>query len=345
VINKVKTFGRRLKNKLNRMLNNEKVESNNNITDINYGVDHYIYATSPHITHINTDDNIGEDGSNLTIMVLSCNRVQNTITLIESMEKYMPDFKGVLLIVDNNSDEEQLNILKVKAKKLLYKCEIVGFSENYGIAGGRQRAMDFVKTQWVMLLDNDIYFTTNPMKKLQKDISILGCHFINMPLMDETIEHIFTNGGNLYIDYRDADNIFVNSGSVFVQGKCEKNTEFNPSLSTFIYGGTSVVKKDTFLKCGGFDENMFIGFEDSDFSIRVFRSGYKIGNCGILALVHNHTVPKNNTDIEYEKSRFSNQRLKESAMYFEKKNKYKVWNPGIEEWINQRNKELNLENK
>lgn len=339
-MNNTNSVFRRVKNRLNRLLN-EKNKSDN-ITDINLGVDKYIYATSPYISCINENDNIGIDGVNLTIMILSCNRVDSTIVLLNSINTYIPNFKGTVLFADNNSNKEQLDILKNKIKEVPFKCEIVEFKENYGIAGGRQKAMEFVKTEWVMLIDNDIYFTTNPLIKLQKDISTLGCHFINMPLMDETEKEIFTNGGNLYIDYRDENNIFVNSGSVFSQCKCKKNTEFNPSLSTFIYGGTSVVKKETFLKCGGFDDNMFIGFEDSDFSIRVFRQGYKIGNCGILALVHNHGVPKDNSDIEYEKKRFSNVRLKESAMYFEKKNKFKVWNPGIEEWINKRNKELNL---
>lgn len=345
MLEKIKALIRRVRDKIYRLFKDEDLQNINNVTDVNYGVDKYIYATSPYIAHINKDDNIGEDGSNLTIMVLTCNRVENTVKLMESVKKHIPNFKGYLLFADNHSSEEQLEILKKKRDEMPFKCEIIEFSENLGIAGGRQLAMDYVKTEWVMLLDNDIYFTTNPLKKLQKDISVLGCHFINMPLMTETEKNIFTNGGNLYIDYRDKDNIFLNSGSVFVQGKCTKNTEFEPSLSTFIYGGTSVVKKETFLKCGGFDSNMFIGFEDADFSIRVFREGYKIGNCGILALVHNHSVPKDNNDIEYEKKRFSNVRLKESAEYFEQKNKFKVWNPAIEEWINQRNEELELKDK
>ena len=345
MVNKIMRFIRKASDRINRSLNIKLLDEGINITKLNDGVDKYIYATSPYIVHINSGDNIGENGNNLTIMVLTCNRVENTIKLLESINKHIPNFKGYVLLADNGSSKEQLQILKSKRKEMPFRCEIIEFGENLGIAGGRQRAMDYVKTEWVMLLDNDIYFTTNPLKKLQKDISLLGCHFINMPLMTETEKNVFTNGGNLYIDYIDKDNIYVNSGSVFKQEECIKNTEFAPSLSTFIYGGTSVMKKETFLKCGGFDENMFIGFEDSDLSIRVFRAGYKVGNCGILALVHDHCTPKNNQDIEYEKKRFSNSKLKQSAEYFEKKNKYKVWNPSIEEWIKQRNDELKLEDK
>lgn len=335
MINKLKSMKKKITNKL----------SNRNINmQINSGVDEYIYATSPYITSINLDDNIGKYGANLTIMVLTCNRVNNTIDLINSMKSHFEKFDGTLMIVDNNSTKEQLQILKDELKNFKFKYEIVEFSENYGIAGGRQRAMEFVKTEWVMLLDNDIYFTTNPLSKISKDISLLGCHFLNMPLMNENVESIFTNGGNLYIEPLANKEIFLSSGSVFKQGKCKKNDEFEPSLSTFLYGGTSVIKKETFLKCGGFDDNMFIGFEDSDFSIRLFRAGYKIGNCGILALVHNHTASNNADDIEYEKKRFSNTKLRESALYFEKKNKYKVWNPEIENWIKQRNEELNVNN-
>lgn len=335
---------RKIKNILNRVkskiVNNRN--SKNNILDLNEGLNKYSYVTSSDMKYVYTDS-IGKYGEELSIMILSCNRVENTIKLIDSMQKYLINFKGKIVVVDNNSHKEQLDILKSYLSKCKITNKLVCFDDNYGIAGGRQKGMEHITTKWVMFLDNDIYVTTNFIDKLNNDILLLGCHFINMPLMDETEKSIFTNGGNFYINYVDEEHIYVGSGSSFYQGECEKNTKFNPSLSTFIYGGTSVMKVDTFMKLGGFDTNMFIGFEDSDLSIRVLRSGYKIGNCGILALVHDHSnAPKNQGDIQYEKERFSNEKLRESAMYFEKKNGFKVWSKDLEKWLEDKSKELEI---
>ena len=332
---------KKIKNILNKVKSKVLTEKRS-ILDLNNDLKKYSYITSDDMKYVYTDS-IGEFGEELSIMILSCNRVENTIKLIDSIQKYLINFKGEIVVVDNNSNDEQLEMIQDYLKSCKIKNSLVCFDENFGIAGGRQKGMEYITTKWVMFLDNDIYVTTDFVKKLNDDILLLGCHFINMPLMDETEKSIFTNGGNFYINYVDKEHIYVGSGSSFYQGDCEKNTKFEPSLSTFIYGGTSVMKVETFNKLGGFDTNMFIGFEDSDFSIRVLRNGYKIGNCGMLALVHDHSnAPKNSGDTEYEKTRFSNNRLRESAMYFEKKNGFKVWSRDLEKWLEDKNKELEL---
>lgn len=307
----------------------------------NAGIKSLIYGS--HNMHIllNNDQNIGEDGVDLTILVLSCNRSESTIKMMDSIKNYIFNFKGIFLIVDNGSNEEELLKLKEHMTKMPYKTEIVELKTNYGVAGGRNRGLKYVKTKWVMSLDNDIYLTMNPLNKLKTTISMLGCHFINLPLLDESASKIFVNGGHLYL-YNSNNNIHFGGGSLFECNICEPNTEFLPSLGTFIFGGAAVFKKETFDLCGGFDENMFVGFEDYDFSITVFQKGYKVGNLGLVCLVHDHKVPVNQFDVEYEKVRFSNDKLKDSAIYFEKKRGFKVWNDETEQWIKDKHEKLKI---
>ena len=40
------------------------------------------------------------------------------------------------------------------------------------------------------------------------------------------------------------------------------------------------MNRNTFFACGGYDENMFVGFEDTEFSVRLFQMGMK------LSLIH-----------------------------------------------------------
>lgn len=106
--------------------------------------------------------------------------------------------------------------------------------------------------------------------------------------------------------------------------------------------GASVLRKSTFIECGKFDEGMFVGFEDNDFSITAFKKGYKVATIGVLGLIHDHKKPENQNDLEYEKQRFSNVRLLKSARYFEKKHNFKIWNEVTENWLKEKEKELGI---
>ena len=145
----------------------------------------------------------------------------------------------------------------------------------------------------------------------------------------------------MYVDYND-DGIVIGGGSMFEQTQYNKDYKLLPTLSTFLFGGASVINKKTFLECGMFDDNMFIGFEDIDLSITIFNKGLKIGNCPKFSLVHNHIISTSKDSLKYEKVRFNQGILKDSALYFEKKRGFKVWNANVERWILERQKELNL---
>lgn len=62
-------------------------------------------------------DNIGINGENLTIAVLSMNRSALTIRLLKSIYQFLPDFGGKVLIGDNGSTQTELQILKSAAAK------------------------------------------------------------------------------------------------------------------------------------------------------------------------------------------------------------------------------------
>lgn len=108
-------------------------------------------------------------------------------------------------------------------------------------------------------------------------------------------------------------------------------------------GGAAVFRKDSFLALGGYDEGMFVGFEDTEFSLRLFRAGMKVGASDERAFVHDHPKPTNEDDKDYERARFARKRLEDSAQYFERKHGFKVWNSGVDTWLEQRERDLGLD--
>lgn len=285
--------------------------------------------------------NIGERGSDLTIAVLSMNRSSLTIRLMESIREHLPDFRGEFLIGDNGSHAEEKEMLRAAMKIMPYACRMVEFDKNYGVAGGRNRLFREVRTDWILSMDNDLYFVADPLDKIQKDLWALGCHFLTMPIRDEGKKGCSLYGGNLYIE--NLNGVSAGGGSAVIVPDIEMGKEYAPFLCTFLSGCAGVIQKKSFFAQGGFDEGMFVGFEDTEFSLRLYQSGMKVGACGFACVIHDHPKPENHSDIHYEKQRFSRNYLKESAEYFEKKHGFSVWNPMVDNWVEQRISELKLE--
>lgn len=285
--------------------------------------------------------NIGDLGENLTIAVLSLNRSQLTIRLMDSIEKHFSQFKGEFLVGDNGSCAEEKMKICDHFSEMSFRCRMVSFDKNYGVAGGRNRLFEEVKTEWIFSLDNDIYFINNPLEKIQQDIAQLGCHFLCMPLLNSNNQEVFIYGGHMFLDIED-DRIGIGGASAYTATHIDELGPHSPFLCTFLAGGCSIIKKKTFFQLNGYDEGMFVGFEDTEFSLRVFREGMKIGTCGIVSLIHDHVKPINDSDLHYEKQRFSNNKLYESALYFEKKHGYHIWSESTKNWIDQRKKDLGI---
>lgn len=315
----------------------------NNMTLVD-GIELSPYGTSKFHRILYTNNNIGKNAKNLTIVILTYNRVKSTIQLLESLTRIYPEYEGEILVLDNGSTEKNIKLLEEFISKSNLKINFIKSDINLGVAKGRNIAIKNVKTEWAMFLDNDIYFIKNIFPSIRNSIAQLGCNFLNLPLLDKDKKTLFSCGGNIFL-INTSDGIQIGCGSTFNQVEINEDKFDNPCIATFLFGGCSVVNVKKFIECGCFDENMKIGFEDIDFSIRLFNEGYKIGCCNKIGLVHNHEESKVKDDLEYEKIRFSSDILYSSAKYFEKKHNLKVWNEGTEKWLKQREKDLNINHK
>jgi len=286
-------------------------------------------------------------GENLTICLLNLNRVILSIKLISSIEFYFSEFKGDILIIDNGSSSTQLQLLKEYISTSSLSIRINELNNNHGVGRARNIAAKECKTDWIMFLDNDMYFTENPMPYIEETIQILGCNFINLPLINYDNKTIFALGGALFTSPL-KNSYFIGGGSNY---DFAKKTEYDsvyikdPFLSDFLFGGASVINRQEFLELGGFDHDMFVGFEDIDFSLRLYNKGIKIGNIRKFTLVHNHKPSSNIDDLEAEKKRFNNTIIKESADRFLTKNGLYVYDQNTETWLKDRQQQLNINNE
>ena len=280
--------------------------------------------------------NIGIDGSNLTISFLSFNRHNLSERLLRSMQLQIPGFKGEVLIIDNGSDKSTIKHLQKICALMPYKTKIIELGQNYGPGVGRNRTIPYVTTDWLMCLDNDIYFITNPFPQIQEDLAVFGAHFMSLPLLDSDKETNFALGAHIFLHYDGAD-LCIGNGGCFQKSFHKGNMD--AFFGSFLFGGACVFNKKTFEMLGGYDERLFVGFEDLDFSIQLFQSGFKILCSGFFALVHDQEIEsKEISSIEYRKIRYSRDSIYQSAKYLEAKYGFKVWTNSVMEYLDKQYK-------
>lgn len=321
------------------------------LSDLNDKLTYSITKTAYHYSNNTADLNkvskfkknsIDQSGSNLSIVLLSLNRVNLTIRLLSSIEYYIPNFKGEVLIIDNNSSISQKTILKEYITTCNSTVRLIELDKNLGVGNARNYAVGQTSKDWIMFLDNDMFFVAPPLLPIAETINTLGVNFLNLPLINYDNKTIFAVGGALFTWPMD-DTYFSGGGSCYNFKSDVEYTDINipePFLSDFLFGGACVLHRQEFLDIGGFDLEMFVGFEDIDFSLRLYKKGYKIGNLNKFVIVHNHKPSRNEDDIEAEKKRFNNSVIKDSALAFEKKNGLVVYDKHTEEWLRQKQNQL-----
>jgi GT2 family glycosyltransferase len=216
--------------------------------------------------------NIGAAGEHLTIAFLSLNRTHLAERLCKSIAEIIPQFKGEVLAVDNGSDAGELKRLREMLETMPFRSRLVELGRNFGVAGGRNKTIPYVATPWLMCLDDDIFFIANPLKRIQSDLARLGCKFLTLSFLGPDRKKLLTNGAVL--------NVVIENGETSVlcdsAYECGETHELDGSgfLSSMMCGGACVFEVETFRAAGQYDENIFVGFEDIDLSIRLFRGGY-----------------------------------------------------------------------
>ena len=258
-----------------------------------------------------------ENNCNLvSIIMLSFNRVEETMFSIENIYKHTK-VPFELILFDNNSDSEQLEQLRNFVKK--YEgITLVESEENLGCAGGRVKAAEFAKGDYYLFLDNDIVVTPYYLENLLNTINldkktIATCAKVIFP--DLTIQF---NGGTLVEDKNFYRFNLVDSFKLF----WDPSTTDNYMLCPWIPGGATLWKAK-YYKQFPIEPKMKGSFEDNEVSLRINKAGYHQRNCPKAIMIHYHINFRDLIYKEEEKrymsGRYNNERTISALRYFWKK--------------------------
>ena len=217
----------------------------------------------------------------ISIIIINYNVTDFLIKCLESI--YLLDIKipFEVLIIDNNSKDQEAVNLKVK-KLNKYNLNIHNFLENQGCAKAVNFGIKKSKGSIILLLNPDTYLDTNIVSVLSKylenynDIGIVGCKVKNPDgsYQISSKRHFPLIGFSLFKFFR-LEKLFSQNIYFRKYNYLDKSENILLEVDS-ISGSCMMFKRKLIDEIGYFDETFFLYFEDTDFCLRAQMKNYKI---------------------------------------------------------------------
>ncbi len=202
----------------------------------------------------------------VSIIVLNYNGKNDLEKCFESLHK-MNYQNFEILLVDNNSEDNSVQIIKDKYKKV----KIIELKKNYGFAEGNNKGMNQTKGEYIALLNMDTLVDPNWLTELVKAA--------------QKSEMVGIVGSKIYYYYDRKKKYFAGSSCDKYGNTSQISTNKNENelfikqertKTFFICGASMMFKRELYNKIKLFDPTYFMYWEDVDFSWRAWIFGYDV---------------------------------------------------------------------
>ncbi len=201
-----------------------------------------------------------------SIIILTYNSSKYIKNLIESIYEFNHEKDFEVLVVDNDSSDKTIEIVK----KFGSKVKIIETGANLGFAKGINYGAKKAIGEYLLFVNPDAEFKKGNIEQmvsvLEKDkkIGVVGGRLVNDKGINE----------------KSAGKFFGFFASILMAFGLDESfgIRFSPNVQVpvdFVSGGFMMVRSALFSEQSGFDENLFMYIEDMEFCYRVKRSGFR----------------------------------------------------------------------
>lgn len=200
-----------------------------------------------------------------SIIIVNYNTFELTKNCIQAIFKNFAQEKFEIILVDNNSSDQSVEKLQ---DIFGVKIKIIANKDNLGFGKANNQGAKSAKGKYLFFLNSDTMVTTNILELIKKEFEQNKELGIICPKL------VLEDGQEQDYAYGKFPKIINLVSNKFFNSKFEI---LNSKLFVdWVSGAAMIVRKDIFDKVDGFDENIFMYFEDIDLCKRIKDLGYKI---------------------------------------------------------------------
>jgi len=236
----------------------------------------------------------------VSIIILNWNGWQDTLECFDSLVKITyPNYDVV--VIDNDSTNESVEKIKnwINNKKTAVNYKLLINDRNAGFAGGNNPGIEYAiknKSDYALLLNNDTIVDPGFLEKLVKvGESSRKFGIIGPKIYYETDKNRIWFGGG--------DFSWLSGGRHMDYDKIDDKPQDEAIKEIkFMTGCCLLIKREVIEKIGLMDEDFFLYYEDTEWSLRARKFGYKIIYAPAAHIWHKisrSVKPKTNPIVHY----------------------------------------------
>lgn len=200
----------------------------------------------------------------VSAILVTRNRKREVLKAISSI--YQQTYKPIeVIILENGSFDKTAEIVKKKYPK----TKIVISKTNLGAAGGRNLGLIYAKGKFILFMDDDAVASKNMILRLMEVMEKNPKIGIVQPKIYNSDKTRVLQGVGHDIDLLTGRVRGIGVGE-------EDHGQYDLLEDIPMVGCTWIVRREVFNKVGNYDEDFFIPYEDSDFSLRTKKAGYRL---------------------------------------------------------------------
>ena len=225
----------------------------------------------------------------VSVIVINYNAYELTKHALESLFDFTQDINFEVILIDNNSPDGSGILLKKEfGDKIIY----IQAEENLGTSKAFNRALKYANGKYVLWLNPDVIFIENFIKKLYNFMEThSNCGVCGGNLVDgngKPVHSFRKNQISIETLKKDKSLIIYFFRKIFSRFLSEEyNYSALPKEVGYITGADMFVRRDILISLGGFDEDIFMYAEETEFQFRVKKfTDYKIYSVPSATLIH-----------------------------------------------------------
>lgn len=207
----------------------------------------------------------------VSIIIINYNSSKFTANCIESIHKFTKSLTYEIIIVDNNSHEDDFRLLETFAfnnngKLIKSKC-------NLGFGGGNHLGYQHASGEYLAFINNDAELLENSLLKLltfyksQSNIGVVG-----LPQINEE-KKVFKYSYRQFTGLK--YHLLGQSSPEKHYSKKHQHDLSGPFEVDQVSGAFMFIKSSIYEAVGGFDPNIFLFYEEMDLCLRLKKKGFK----------------------------------------------------------------------
>lgn len=221
----------------------------------------------------------------VSIILVNYKTKDLTINAIKSIKEKTIDIKYEILVVDNNSEDGSVEVIK----QIFPDVNVISNSSNLGFGTANNVAIKEAKGKYIFCLNTDTLLLNNAIKLMYNymeknlNVGVCGGYIYDSEMKPGIAGGMFPSYPQVLLKF-DFANLFKRLKRCY-NLSIKSDDEYINNID-YISGANLFVRKTVFNTVGYFDEKIFLYFEETDLCKRIKNSGYEVKFLSEAKIVH-----------------------------------------------------------